>query len=183
MTDQTKAYRDLLFSARRSVRYHSRRRQHYEFFHKFVLFLALVLGSVTVAAFANAIGTQWETWEKALPAALVSILAALDLVIGTTSKSWQHAELMRQFIELERELQLRSQEPLDDLVREITGRRLQIEASEPPVLRVLDTICHNEQMRSMGYKLEDEVKVGIFQRMCAPLFDLAEWRLHSDHRG
>ncbi len=181
MTDQTKAYRDLLFGIRRSVRYHSRRRQHYEFFHKSVLFLALVLGFVTVAAFADAIGAEWDTWMKALPAAAVSVLAALDLVIGTTTKSWQHADLLRQFIELERDMQLRSQEPLDDLVREITGRRLQIEASEPPVLRVLDTICHNEQLRSMGYKPEDEVKVGIFQRLFAPLFDLAEWRLHSNH--
>lgn len=177
-TEPTKEYRKLLFGVRRSVRYHSRRRQHYELFHKTVLFLALILGSITVAAFAEAIGNTWPAWVKALPAALVSILAALDLVLGSSAKSWQHADLARRFIDLERELETRKGEPLNTLISEITDKRLEIETSEPPVLRVLDTICHNELLRAMGYDRKEEVKVSLIQRLCAPVCDVAEWSLY-----
>jgi hypothetical protein len=33
----------------------------------------------------------------------------------------------------------------------IVAQRLDIEACEPPILRVLDSICHNEMMRALGY--------------------------------
>ena len=44
-------YWHLLFGVRRSVRYHDRRRGFYESFHTVVVFLSVIGGSATIAAF------------------------------------------------------------------------------------------------------------------------------------
>ena len=170
-------YDDLLFGVRRSIRYHSRRRGFYERFHAVVLFLAVVFGSATLGAFGGALGEGWPLWIKLSPAALATLLSAADLVIGSMRKAWQHADFARRFIELERRLTAGPVAPDEALVAEFTGERLAIEADEPPVLRVLDTLCHNELLRAMGYPPEKQVRVGFWQRACAQFFDLREHRL------
>ncbi len=175
-------YQDMLFGVRRSVRYHIRRQKFFRNFHRIVLFLSLILSSVTVAALAEAVGANWPLWGKLLPAATVSVLAGIDLVVGSTEKSWQHSDLARQFIKLERRLVSGSADLDEELIRNVEDKRLKIEAAEPPVLRVLDTICHNELMRAMGHKKDEMIKVNIFQRWCAPFFDLSESQIHSTQK-
>lgn len=170
-------YHALLFDVRRSVRYHNRRRRFYAAFHKSQVFLSLVLASATMMAFAGAIGGEWPLWAKTLPAALVSVWAAVDLVFGSVDKTWLHADLERQFIELERQLEAARHNPTAELIAEVTDRRLDIERQEPPVLRVLDTLCYNELLRAMGYDAEKQVRVGFWQRLFANFFDLADHRL------
>ena len=75
-----------------------------------------------------------------------------------------------------------SVDPDEELIRDVTDKRLKIEAAEPPVLRVLDTLCHNEMMRSMGKRKDEMIKVNIFQRWCAPFFDLFESTIHSTQK-
>ena len=174
-----KRYQDLLFGVRRSVRYHIRRQKFFRNFHRIVLFLSLILSSVTVAALAEAVGANWPLWGKLLPAAIISVLAGIDLVVGSAEKSWQHSDLARQFIKLERRLVSGSADLDEELIRNVEDKRLKIEASEPPVLRVLDTICHNELMRSMGHKKDEMIEVSILQRLCAPFFDLSQSQIHS----
>lgn len=170
-------YDALLFGVRRSVRYHNRRRRFYTAFHKWQVFLSLLLASTTMMAFAGAIGSGWPLWLKALPAALVSVLTGLDLVFGSVDKTWLHADLERQFIELERQLEAARDNPTAELIVRMTDRRLDIERQEPPVLRVLDTLCHNELLRAMGYGAEQQVRVSFWQRLVADFFDLWEHRL------
>ena len=86
------------------MRYHVRRRGFYERTHAGVLFLALVFGSATIAAFSAEFGKDWPLWLKLLPAALASVLSAADLIFGSSRKAWLHADLARPFIDLEREL-------------------------------------------------------------------------------
>ena len=181
-TPETKdVYQGLLFDVRRSVRYHIRRHKFFRNCHRIVLFSSLIFGSITVAALAEAIGV-WPLWVKALPAAIVSVMAGLDLVFGWTEKSWQHSDLARQFIKLERRMISGSAEPDFELIRDVTDKRLKIEAAEPPVLRVLDTLCHNDMMRSMGHKKDEMIKVNIIQRWCAPFFDFFESQIHSTQK-
>ena len=179
MADEMKDYDHLLFDVRRSVRYHMRRRSHFETGHKVILFIATVLSSLTAASVAGTIGENWEPWIKWLPAALVSAITAFSLVFGLSGRAWQHADLARQFIDLERQLEEGKTEHHGKLVKEITDRRLQIEATEPPVLRVIDAICYNELLRAMGYDEKDNVYIEItrLQRLCAPVFDLGGDRL------
>ena len=168
---------ELLFGVRRSVRYHNRRRRFYTALHKWQVFGSLLLASATVMAFAGVIGGEWPLWAKTLPAILVSVLAGLDLVFGTVDKTWLHADLERQFIELERQLETARDNPTAKLIVQMTDRRLDIERQEPPVLRVLDTLCHNELAHAMGYGAEQQVRVGFWQRLFANFFDLADHRL------
>lgn len=170
-------YHALLFDVRRSVRYHNRRRRFYTVLHKWQVFLSLLLASTTMMAFAGAIGDGWPLWIKISLATLVSVLAVLDLVFGSVDKTWLHADLERQFIELERQLEAARDNPTAELIAQVTDRRLDIERQEPPVLRVLDTLCHNELVRAMGYEAEQQVRVGFWQRLFADFFDLADHRL------
>jgi hypothetical protein len=48
-----------------------------------------------------------------------------------------------------------------------------IESEEPPPLRVLDIICHNELCEAMGYDRCHFYKVGWLQSLAAPFFDLS----------
>ena len=179
--DTKEAYQGLLFDVRRSVRYHIRRQKFFRNCHRMVLFSSLIFGSVTVVALAEAIWA-WPLWAKALPAAFVSVIAGLDLVFGWTEKSWLHFDLARQFIKLERRMISGSADPDEELIRDVTDKRLKIEAAEPPVLRVLDTICYNEMKRAMGYKKDELIKVKMIQRWCAPFFDLFESGIHSTQK-
>ena len=53
----------------------------------------------------------------------------------------QHNDLAREFIGLERDL-VRVGDVTPERLAELTARRLDIEAAEPPILRVLDAMCH-----------------------------------------
>lgn len=155
---------DLLFGVRRSVRYHVRRRAWFDGWHTLTAALALVFSSATVMAlFKNA--------ESAALAAgaLVTLLTALDLVIGFAAKARLHHDLARGFIELERDMVLAG---ATASVADFTARRLQLESGEPPVLRVLDVMCHNELVRAMGCPASEQKPIGFWQRLFAPAFDL-----------
>ena len=120
-----KAYDDLLFEVRVSVRYHSRRQGFFQTCHSLVMTLALFGSSATLATF----GAELEA--------------------------------------------IRDKATDEDLAK-ITDERLAIEAGEPPVLHVLNAICYNEMVRTMGYG--DKVKISTVQRLLAQFFD---WREHQ----
>ena len=162
----------LLFGVRRSIRYHDRRRGFFEAFHTLVVFLALLGGSATIAAFTSEFTKLWPEWAKLLPAVLVTVFSAAELVVGTVRKAWLHGEFVRRFVELEG--RLITNPVTDDLVEEGWSRRLEIEAGEPTVLRVLDCICHNELLRAERYPKEEEWLIGFWQRRFAPFFDFRE---------
>lgn len=147
-------YSSLLWGVRRSVRYHDRRHGFFEHFHAIVIFFAVVGGSATFAAFGTAIGESMPIELRLLPAALVTVLSAADLVVGSMRKAWLHADLKRRFIEIERDLLRAGADLPDSVLVELETRRLDIETDEPPVLKVLDTICYNELLRAEGYSQE-----------------------------
>ena len=60
-------------------------------------------------------------------------------------------------------------------LRSFVACRLTIEADEPPVLRALDVLCHNEMCRADG-RLDDIYDLPWWQRIAANVFDLGEPR-------
>ncbi len=62
------------------------------------------------------------------------------------------------------------------LVKTATLERLEIEADEPPIKRVLDTLCHNELARAIG-EPSQEKPVRFLQRLFANFFDFRADRL------
>ncbi len=155
-------YHELLFAVRRSVRYHMRRCRWYESWHSVTNALCVIFGSATIFSILSTLNTLYPI----LAAAVFTIASTIDLVIGTTRMSRLHNDLAKRFIHLERETILAG-EPTAESVRRFTATRLEIELDEPPVLRALDRICHNEQLRAMGYSSDQFVKIPLHHRLLA----------------
>jgi hypothetical protein len=167
-------WNDLLFSVRRSIRYHSRRCMFFDRLHTITSALGVIFGSATILAVLTEEGRQYAVWA----AAIVTVFSALDLVIGTDRSARLHQDLARQFIGLEKRMvNLGDNRTVQDL-KDCTGERLDIESDEPPVLRVLDVLCHNELCRSMGHNREHMAKVAWYQRLFAQFIDLRPDSLH-----
>ena len=164
---------ELLFSIRRSVRYHNRRRMFFERLSRIITFLSLLGGSATVAAVLAKLGEPWILGF----AILVAVSAAADLVIGTAKSARLHNDLARQFIVVEKQIVTAS--PFSqEILHHLTSQRLDIEQQEPPVLRVLDTLCHNELLRAMGYDRQHFKMVKWYQRWFAQFMDIREHAIH-----
>ena len=161
---------DLLFAVRRSVRYHDRRRRFYEMWNTFTVAGAVIGGSSAAAVFMAD-----STVVSAVLSAAVALLGATDLAVGTARCANRHGDLARQFISLEREFahgrNLKNKE-YPELVR----RRLEIEASEPPVLRLLDAMCHYEIMRSQD-NAKRLPRVPWWRRVAAQFFSQTTYAL------
>lgn len=166
------AQHKLLFDIRRSVRYHHRRRAFFDRIDQITNMVSVVFGSAAV------FGVMEQEYKAlALVAAgLVTVLSAINLVLASSQRARAHSDFARQFIELE----MRFCHQIDEAaLREITTTRLSIEAEEPPVLHVLNVICHNEQMRAMGYPKEQLANVRWWQRAVAQVMDLREDLIHA----
>ena len=137
---------DLLFAVRRSVRYHIHRRRFFESWNTFTITVTVFGGSATFAAVIS----KLDLGAAVLIApALVTLLAAIDLAVGTGKRGNEHGDLARQFISLEQEFSHGND--LTDVEHErLLRRRLEIEASEPPDFRLLDAMCHFELLRAKG---------------------------------
>lgn len=163
---------ELLFNVRRSVRYHNRRRTFFERFHLLTNTIAVIFGSATILTVLSDVSPYYPV----AAGATVSFAAALDLVWGFSRMACLHADLARRFIALEREMVLARHYTEEDLDK-FTAKRLDIEADEPPVMRVLDSLCYNELTRAMGYSKEHFVRVRWYQRLLAQFVDVREHRV------
>lgn len=172
MPGETETLHDLLFGIRRSIRYHLRRRAWFESLDTLANAVAVILGSATVAGAL----AQYDKQLVALAGVLVTVTASMNLVVGCGNKARAHSDLARRFIALEREIELSDTTSAEHLKR-WKGERLSIESDEPPSLKVLDALCYNEVMRSMGYPKSQYIPVRWWQRWCAQLVDLAQEEL------
>ncbi len=164
-------HHDLVFHVRRSIRYHSRRQRYFDRWHQLVIFFALAFSALPVFVFRTELATYLPSWASILPPLLVSLVASLDLVIGFSQKARAHTDFIRQFTDLERQLVAPDGEE-DRTIALVHGEMLALEATEPPVRPVLNTLCHNELLRAMGYPREYEVPVGRIPRYCAQFFNM-----------
>ncbi len=145
----------------------------FEQLSRFITFLSLLGGSATVVAVLAKLGEPWILGF----AIFVAVSSAADLVIGTAKAARLHNDLARQFIEVEKQIVAAS--PFtQELLHQLKSQRLDIEQQEPPVLRVLDTLCHNELLRAMGYDREKFKQVEWYQRLLAQLMDIREHAIH-----
>ena len=138
----------LLFAVRRSVRYHDRRRRFYEIWNTFTEAGIGIGGSSAIATFIAGSTVFHLVFSAAV--AVVAVSAAFGRAVGGIARrADRHGDLARQFIALEQEF-AHGRNLENDECEALTRRRLAIEASEPPVLRLLDAMCHFEVLRSLG---------------------------------
>ena len=169
----------LLFSARRGVRYHLSRERFLMRCHQVASFLTAIVGTSAFAALvSNGPTGGWSKWLVGLAA----ILAALDLVLGFSRTAHRHAEFARECAELEREALRVGGEPSEIELAKLVDRRLEIEAREPAVRRVLDILCHDELVIALGLPESYLSNVTPFQRKLAQFVDVTPNRLRVKGR-
>ena len=166
-----------LFGVRKSIRYHQRRRAFFEAVHTTAVALQVIAGSSAVtAAMAVAVANGAEprdgVWAAGFAAA-AAVLAALDLAFGVSRRATVHVSLAQQFAQLEREMVPHEH---DETVGAETAagfrqRRLEIEESEPPKLRVIDLLCHNELVTST-YRHDKIYPIPWWKRCVGHVLDL-----------
>jgi hypothetical protein len=158
-------WHDTLFSVCRSIRYHQRRRAFYDRLDKASNMLSLIFGSATIYGIL-----QENKKEVALLAsAFVTVLSSVNLVIGSAQRGRDHTDFMRKYIELEKRM-LAS--PTEQLLLEVQAARLSIEAEEPPVMHVLNSICHNDMVRARGYPEHHFLEIGYIQALLSQVWDV-----------
>jgi len=163
----TETMTDLLVASRRSVRYHLRRVRFFDAWNRRIAILSLISGTAVAASLL----ASAPAWIGIAFGGTIAALQAIDLIAGTATKARLHSDLARSFINLERELTLAD---ADAPVAPLIARRLEIEADEPPVLRWLDLLCHNEMSRSEFGADAQTYQVPRLQRFLADWADLSE---------
>jgi hypothetical protein len=174
MTDEPldkRWYREL-FGVRRSIRYNARRRAFFDRLDQLTNMLAVIFGS---AAVYGVLDSDHHTIAL-VASGVVTVISAINLVVGSSQRARKHDDLARQFTVLEREM---IGEVSEDRLAYMKRARLEIEAEEPPVMHVLNCICHNEQMRAEGYPKEDLANIRWWQRAFSQVVDLREDLVHS----
>lgn len=173
--DTKKNFHKLLFGVRRSIRYHNRRRLFFDRLNKFATFFSALAGTATVASVLAKLGQSW-TLGFALA---VAVLSAVDLVVGTAKSARLHNDLSKRFIDLEKTIN-ETGPKTDEALINLINMRLDIEKDEPPPLKILDSMCHNELLRALGYDSSNFVKIKWYQRLFSNFFDINE---HTVRKG
>lgn len=140
-------FEDLMFHVRCSVKYHAERRRFYENVNNFVLFLALVLNTATIASLLDFFSNAWLGF---IPSIAVMVLIGLSLVGRVSSKANDHNDLKRRFIRLQQQMERHAASSMDDgKLASWRAERLDIEMDEPPINRVVHAKCYNEVVKSV----------------------------------
>lgn len=158
---------ELIFTVRKAIRYHSRRRQFYKRMH--TLFNRLMtLGCLAIPAIiAGNIGQNWKFGF----ACMIAVLCVIDRGAGIDDFYKKHDDLIRKFSELEKAMIKRPHYDYDSLM-EFMSWKLDLELRAPIKLTILDHICHNEMCRAMGYDKTQYYKIKWYQRLFCNFSDI-----------
>lgn len=158
---------EIVFKIEKSIRYHCSRKRFFIYLHNWTTFLATISGTATFAA----VLAQTPQAIQLILASMTAIFSMADLIISSPAKAREYDDIARRFFALEkRMLQLKGTD-LNDLTQ-IEIDILDIESDEPPILRTLNAICHNEAIQALGLNQNAMVPVGCFQRICRHIWDL-----------
>ena len=105
-------------------------------------------------------------------AAVTAIFSVADIVFMPERTARLHNELARDFIGLEQDMLRATSELSQDDIIGLQARRLAVEMREPPHLRVLNLMCHNDLVKAMGKATQHYVDLTWYQRVLAHFFDI-----------
>lgn len=159
----------LWFGISRSVRYHRKRQAFCESMETWSDIALFSMGSAVVA-----LAMQDSSGSVLFAGLAIVATSALKLKLGLGRRAGTHKQLQLAFIELQEELEDADD---DDIIRKIRAKRADLEKREPPVMQVLNVICHNELQVSIGRDdPKERVHVNWFQRFAANLISFSKTR-------
>ena len=172
------ALRELSFTVNVSLRYHSQRRGWFDALHRVTMVLSAVGGSAALSSVLTA--GQDSPGSKSLVliiALIVTLAGALNVAFGFSERARTANDLYRRFALLAHQMAAHAAPGAAEL-RAWTAERLMIEADEPPVISVLNVLCHNAEAVARGYGDDQRYRVRWWQRLFANLISLppTDWR-------
>lgn len=142
---------ELEFYIQRNIRYHERRMSFFSKANRFITFLTILLGSGT----AITVISQFDIDYLAIIFGITTtILATIELVVGTNNFAWMHRDFKRQYIDLESEIYDQSDKLTEKIINDIWIKVRKIEANEPPTMPAVEKLAQNDVVRSI-YKQEE----------------------------
>ena len=172
-------YDDLLFAVRRSVRYHRHRERFLDRVHQFSVLLTAVTGFATVATLLAELPARW-TWVRLSAASVTALAGATEVVFGFARAARRHDSLAVSFLDLEKDLVCAGPSLTPEVLVELQSRRLDLEAVEPPVYRVLDAVCHDELVTALGMDPSQRSNVTRWQRLWRHCLDVGAHRIRKN---
>ena len=176
--DFKREYTVLLFGIGRSIRYHRKRSRFFEIVNSIILFFILILSSASALLLVGPQETnaKFDDW-RAIFLGIITLGTAINLSFGIVAKISIHSKFAYLFRDLDRRIQIEKDRECENILREFKNDRLRIESEEPPVLRVLNAICYNEESIASGMK--ERKKIGFFQILFSYFFDLPPTEIPS----
>ena len=169
---------ETLFGVQRSVRYHRHRERFFDRTHEMSAAIAMTAGMATITTLLADLPAEW-IWTRLACATVALGTYFPNFCFNPASAAQHHSNLAVEFLALERDLVNAGDEPEATELRKLEMRRLDIEAGEPPVLRVLDAICHDELITALEADPSQRTNITRWQRLWRHLFDFGAHRLRK----
>ena len=167
--DISDKYHDLLFSVKRSAKYHKKRQQFFEWYERFI---KIIITLSSLGIFITILSKMGEAFTLVV-SAIVAFFATIDLIVRTSDSARLHSDLARRFLNLEKNMIQEDDKNISDKkLKSFQVERLEIESDEPAKKAILDIICHNELCKAMGYSVDEQVNLRFYQRWAANYCDI-----------
>lgn len=156
------AVAELKFAALRNSIYHTKRRDRLERVSRLVNFLILLAGTAVATSFLTAFGIDEKINALVLGGA-TTVLAGLGLVYDFAVRAKDHEHLAKSFYELLSDI-LGTAHPSEEKLAEWRRRFSKVVSEEPPPLRALSALAHNEALQILDGDDAPILKVTWYER-------------------
>ncbi len=169
MTEQTYLWEKrhaVLYRTELSTLYHQKRERFFSVCDKLGSAVGVIGGSAALASLSNPTLLAWI-------ALAITVVSSAALVIGFSDRARRHADLAKDFRQLEASIVARGERDFteQDLSAWDASTRM-LESSEPPALGALVVLCQNELARAQGHD-GHVVEMTWMQRILANFFDFS----------
>ena len=162
-TDLIRELNNLRFGIEKSMRYHQRRRAHYEFTHRVLMFLVVLAALAGMSEYV--LHLNW--WVPIFLPAAPMLFAVIDLVYSPGTQARDHLALHQRFATLVSEV-LQAEADAEAVtaakIAQWNAARVRIETDEPAIYWALEADCFNEMVYARDQK-DLVVKQGLFKRL------------------
>lgn len=136
------------------MKYHAFRASFFSKLNSITSFIGVLFGSAALTS----IVAQAPTWVSIAASLIVTLFSALDLVIGTGRKAWEHNDFKKAYQAVEVSLlEAGESKSTSDSLCALEIEIKKIESQEPKELQFLNEMASNEVIRAI-YPAEEAVK-------------------------
>lgn len=154
----------VLYRTELSTLYHQKRERFFSVCDKMGSAVGVIGGSAALASLSNPTLLAWI-------ALVITIVSSAALVIGFSDRARRHADLAKDFRQLEASIVARGERDFTEQdVSAWDASTRMLESAEPPALGALVVLCQNELARAQGHD-GHVVQMNWMQRSFAHLVD------------